>query len=50
MHRRTFGFSAYSKLGLLLAGTFGFSFFLYESVLRRVKWVRPLFGIKLKGA
>ena len=42
--------SAYSKLGLLMAGTFGFSLFLYEFILRRLKWVRPLFGIKLTGA
>jgi len=44
------GFSAYSKLGLLMAGTFGVSFFLYEFVLRRIKWIRPLFGIKLMEA
>lgn len=44
------GLSAYSKLGLLTAGTFGLSLFLYEFVLSRVKWVRPLFGIKLKDA
>jgi surface polysaccharide O-acyltransferase-like enzyme len=39
--------SAYSKLGLLLVGTFGISFLLYEFPLRRLKWVRPLFGMKL---
>ena len=38
--------SAYSKLALLMAGTFGVSFFLYQFVLRRLKWTRPLFGIK----
>ncbi len=38
---------AYSKLILLLAGTFGLSFFLYEYVLRRLRWIRPLFGMKL---
>ena len=34
------------KLILLLAGTFGVSLLLYEYVLRRLKWIRPLFGIK----
>jgi glucan biosynthesis protein C len=42
--------SAYSKLALLMAGTFGVSFFLYQFVLRRLKWIRPLFGIKLNQA
>lgn len=35
------------KLVLLTMGTFGLSMFLYEFVLRRIKWIRPLFGIKL---
>jgi glucan biosynthesis protein C len=39
--------TAYMKLALLLAGTFGVSFLLYEFVLRRLKWIRPLFGIRL---
>lgn len=38
------------KLILLLVGTFGISFFLYEYVLRRLKWIRPLFGMKLGEA
>jgi glucan biosynthesis protein C len=38
---------AYPKLLLLTAGTFGLSLLLYEYVLRRVRWVRPLFGMKL---
>ena len=42
--------SAYSKLALLMAGTFGTSLLLYEFGLRRMKWVRPLFGIKMKEA
>lgn len=42
--------TAYSKLVLLLAGTFGISLLLYEFVLRRLKWIRPLFGIKLSQA
>jgi len=36
---------AEAKLVLLLAGTFGICFVLYE-VIRRIKWIRPLFGIK----
>jgi len=35
------------KLILLLVGTFGASLLLYEYVLRRLKWIRPLFGMKL---
>jgi surface polysaccharide O-acyltransferase-like enzyme len=35
------------KLILLLAGTFGVSFLLYQYVLRPAKWIRPLFGMKL---
>jgi glucan biosynthesis protein C len=42
--------SAYMKLALLSAGTFGVSILLYEIVLRRLKWIRPLFGIKLDQA
>ena len=38
---------AYWKLFLLLAGTFGISLLLYQYVLRRLKWIRPLFGMKL---
>jgi peptidoglycan/LPS O-acetylase OafA/YrhL len=37
---------AYLKLILLLVGTFGVSVLLYEYVLRRLKWIRPLFGMK----
>lgn len=39
--------SPWAKLGLLLAGTFGVSFLLYELILRRIRWVRPLFGMKM---
>jgi glucan biosynthesis protein C len=35
------------KFVILLAGTFGISILLYEFVLRRIKWIRPLFGMKL---
>ena len=41
---------AYVKLLVLLIGTFGVSLLLYEFVLRRLKWVRPLFGMKLNRA
>lgn len=40
--------SAEVKLMVLLVGTFGLSLLLYE-VLRRIKWVRPLFGMKLSA-
>ena len=39
--------AAYLKLSLLLVGTFGISLLLYEFPLRRLKWIRPLFGMKL---
>ena len=39
--------AAYLKLGLMLVGTFGISLLLYEFALRRLKWLRPLFGMKL---
>jgi hypothetical protein len=39
--------SAWWKLALLLVGTFGMSLLLYEWVLRRLTWIRPLFGMKL---
>jgi hypothetical protein len=42
--------SAHLKLALLLIGTFGVSILLYEYVLRRVRWIRPLFGMKLNRA
>ena len=38
--------SAPFKLVLLLAGTFAASFLLFE-ILKRLKWIRPLFGMKL---
>jgi surface polysaccharide O-acyltransferase-like enzyme len=34
------------QLFLLLLGTFGLSLLLYE-MLKRIKWIRPLFGMKL---
>lgn len=39
--------SAFIKFIILLAGTFGISILLYELILRRLKWIRPLFGMKL---
>ncbi|NNM05309.1 MAG: acyltransferase family protein [Gemmatimonadetes bacterium] len=41
---------AYGKLSLLLIGTYGISLVLYEFFLRRLKWIRPLFGMKLSHA
>lgn len=38
---------AFLKLSLLLIGTLGISLLSYEYVLRRIKWIRPLFGMKL---
>ncbi len=38
---------AFLELSLLLAGTFGISLLLYECFLKRLKWIRPLFGMKL---
>lgn len=40
--------SALVKLVILLSGTFGVSILLYLLVLSRVKWIRPLFGMRLK--
>lgn len=34
---------------ILLTGTFGISWLFYEFLIRRVKWLRPLFGLKLKS-
>ena len=41
---------AYIKLTLLLLGTFGGSLLLFELVLKRLGWFRPLFGMKLRRA
>jgi hypothetical protein len=38
---------AYIKLAILLVGTFGISLLIYELPLKRAKWLRPLFGMKL---
>lgn len=34
------------KMILMIIGTFGFSWLLYEYVIRRIKLLRPLFGLK----
>jgi len=39
--------SVHWKLVLLVAGTFGISLLLYEYALKRLKWIRPLFGMKM---
>jgi len=41
------GLPPLANLLLLTAGTFGISLLLYEYILRRIKWIRPLFGMKL---
>ena len=38
---------AFLKLFLLLASTLGLSLVIYEFVVRRLKWVQPLFGMKV---
>ncbi|KAA3664849.1 MAG: acyltransferase [Chloroflexi bacterium] len=40
--------SATLKFAILVAGTFSISLFTYEFILKRVKWIRPLFGMKFK--
>lgn len=35
------------KLGLLLTGTLGLSLLVYAFIIRRLKFIRPLFGMKL---
>lgn len=34
------------KFSIMVIGTFGFSWLIYEFLIRRWKWVRPLFGLK----
>jgi peptidoglycan/LPS O-acetylase OafA/YrhL len=46
----TLPLGAWSKLAVLLAGTVGVSLLLYELILRRWRWIRPLFGMKLNRA
>lgn len=38
------------KFLVLVVATFGGSFVIYELFIRRWKWIRPLFGLKLKKA
>lgn len=37
------------KFLILVAATFGISWIIYEFLIRRWKYVRPLFGLKQKG-
>jgi glucans biosynthesis protein C len=39
---------AFLKLILLIAGILGFSLLIYELIIRRIKWIRPLFGMKFE--
>ncbi|MGI9649682.1 acyltransferase family protein [Chryseobacterium sp. RLHN22] len=34
------------KFSLMVIGTFGFSIIIYEFGIRRLRWIRPLFGLK----
>lgn len=38
--------SPWLKFGLITASTFAICLFLYEFVIKRIKWIRPLFGMK----
>jgi glucan biosynthesis protein C len=38
----------WSKFTIMVVGTFGFSWMIYEAAIRRWRWVRPLFGMKNK--
>lgn len=38
----------FPKFSLMVIGTFGFSWIIYEFGIRRYKWIRPLFGLKNK--
>ena len=46
----TLALPALVKLVVLLAATCGASFLLYELAIKRIKWIRPLFGMKLRPA
>jgi peptidoglycan/LPS O-acetylase OafA/YrhL len=37
------------KFLLMAAGTFLIAWVLYEFLVRRIRWIRPLFGMKPKG-
>lgn len=39
----------FPKFSLMVIGTFGFSWIIYEYGVRRYFWIRPLFGLKNKG-
>ena len=36
------------KLVMLLMATFSLSLLLYELLIKRMRWIRPLFGMKLR--
>ena len=38
----------FAKFSILAIGTFGISWLIYEFGIRRFKWIRPLFGMKIK--
>lgn len=38
-----------AKFSIMAVGTFGISWLIYEFLIRRFNWVRPLFGLKTKA-
>lgn len=42
------GLGFFPKFSLMVIGTFGFSWLIYEFGIRRFAWIRPLFGLKNK--
>ena len=36
------------KIAIMVVGTFAGSWLLYEFIIRRIKWLRPLFGLRLQ--
>lgn len=45
-HVKDLPWSGWSKAGLLIVGTFGGCWLIYELLIRRVRWLQPLFGVK----
>lgn len=40
--------SFWTEASIMVVGTFGISVLLYELIIRRVRWLRPFFGLKQK--
>jgi hypothetical protein len=41
--------SLFAKFSIIVIGTFGISWLIYEFGIRRWAWIRPLFGMKIKN-